>query len=87
MISETFNRKKTKTAKSVEIKERETTSREQLNMILNEGNHLNNTPSHKSYHAESGKKSSNRNIGTNHMLHNEGDSTTEKEHLLRVTLL
>ena len=40
MISETFTRKKTKTAKSVEIKEREITSGEQLNMILNEGDHL-----------------------------------------------
>ena len=27
-------------------------SGEQLNMILNEGNHLNNTPSHESNHAE-----------------------------------
>ena len=56
-------------------------------MILNEGNHLNNTPSHKRYHAESGKISSNRNNGANHMLHNEGDATTEKGHSLRVTLL
>ena len=70
--------------KSVETKEREITSREQLNMILNEGN---NTPSHKSYHAESRKKSSNRNNSANHMLHNEGDPTTEAGHSLRVTLL
>ena len=56
MISETFNQKNNiKTAKSVEIKEREITSGEQLNMILNEGNPLNNTPSHKSNHTENGK--------------------------------
>ena len=33
------------------------------------------------------KKLSNRNNGANHMLHNEGDATTEKGHSLRVTLL
>ena len=47
--------KNTKTAKSVETKEREITSGEQLNMILNESNPLNNTPSHKSNHTENGK--------------------------------
>ena len=59
MISETLNRKKKiKIAKSVETREREIASGESLNMILNEGNHLNNTPSHKSNHAETGKRSS-----------------------------
>ena len=47
MISENFNRKKNiKTAKSFETKEREITSEEQFNMILNEVNHHNNTTSH-----------------------------------------
>ena len=48
--------KNIKLAKSVETEEREITLGEQLNMILNEGNHLNNTPPHKSNHAETGKK-------------------------------
>ena len=79
MISETFNRKKNiKTAKSVETKEREITSGEQLNMILNEGNPLNNTPSHKSNHTENGKKSSNRNNGANHTSQNQGDINNRK---------
>ena len=83
MISETFNRKKNiKTAKSVETKEREITSGEQLNMILNEGNPLNNTPSHKSNHTENGKKSSNRNNGANHTSQNQGDINNRKRALI-----
>ena len=59
MISETLNRKKNiKTDKSVEKKEREITSGEQLNMILNESNHLHNTPSHES----------NLKLGKNHLI-------------------
>ena len=50
-IGNTEPEKNIKTAKSVETNEREITSREQLNMVLNEGNHLNNKPSHKSNHA------------------------------------
>ena len=57
--------KNIKLAKSVETEEREITLGEQLNMILNEGNHLNNTPSHKSNHAETGKKSLDRSNGAN----------------------
>ena len=35
-------------------------------MILNEGNHLSNTPSHKNNHDETEKKSSGKNNGANH---------------------
>ena len=67
MISEIFHRKKNiKTTKSVETKEREITSGEQLYMILNEGNHFNNTPSYKSNYAETVKKSLDRNNGASH---------------------
>ena len=62
-IRNTQPEKNIKTVKSVKTKEREITSGEQVNKILNEGNHLNNTPSHKSDHAETGKKSSYRNNG------------------------
>ena len=48
-------------------------------MILNEGHHLNNTPSRKSNHAKTGKKSSDRNNGANHMLQNEGDTNNRKK--------
>ena len=47
--------KNVKTAESVKTKEGEIAWGEQINMVLNEGNHLNNTPSHKSNHAETGK--------------------------------
>ena len=65
--------------KSVETKEREITSRVQLHMILNEGHHLNNTPSRKSNHAKTGQKSSDRNNGANHRLQNEGDTNSRKK--------
>ena len=67
MKSETFNRKKKiNAAKSVEAKEREITPEEQLNMIFTEYSHVNNTPSRKSNHPETGKKSLERNNGANH---------------------
>ena len=74
--------KNTKTAKSVETKEREITSGEQLNMILNESNPLNNTPSHKSNHTENGK-----NHGIDRTVQTIGHkirviSTTENGHSL-----
>ena len=55
-IGNTQLEKNIKIVKSFETKEHEIRSGEQLNMILNEGNHLNNTPSHESHHAETGKK-------------------------------
>ena len=51
-------------------------------MILNEDNHLNNTSSHKSNHAETGKKSSDRNNGANHTSQNEVDTTNRKRTLI-----
>ena len=51
-------------------------------MILNEDNHLNNTSSHKSNHAETGKKSSDRNNGANHTSKNEGDTNSRKRTLI-----
>ena len=51
-------------------------------MVLNEGNHLNDTPSHKSNHDETGKKSSDRNNGANHTSQNEGDSNNRKRTLI-----
>ena len=47
-------------------------------MVLNEGNHLNSTPSHKSNNTETGKNSSDRNNGGNHKLQNEGDANNRK---------
>ena len=51
-------------------------------MILNEGNHLNNTPSHESNHGETGKQSSDRNNGANHTSQNEGDTNNRKRTLI-----
>ena len=51
-IGNTQPEKNIKTAKSADRKEREIISGEQLNTILTEGNHRNNTPSHESNHAE-----------------------------------
>ena len=81
-IGNTRLEKNIKTAKSVETKEREITSGEQLNMILNDGNYLNNTPSHKSNHAETGKNSSDRKNGANHTSQSEGDTNNRKRTLI-----
>ena len=81
-IGNTQPEKNIKTAKSVETKEREVTSGEQLNIILNEGNHLNNTASHKSNHAKTGKKSFDRNNSANHTSQYEGDTNNRKRTLI-----
>ena len=80
-----MNRKKNiKTAKSVETNEREITSREQLNMVLNEGNHLNNKPSHKSNHAGKNWKKNHRIVITAQTIPHKMRviPTTEKGHSL-----
>ena len=52
-------------------------------MILNRGDHLNNTPSHKSNHAETGKKSHLIEITVQTISHKmRVIPTTEKGHLL-----
>ena len=78
--------KNIKTAKSVETKEREIRSGEQLNMILNEGNHLNKTPSHKINHAEIGKKNHWIEISVQTIRHKKRViPITEKGHSLEKT--
>ena len=67
--------------KSIETKEGEITSGEQLNMILNHIN-LTKTPSHKSNHADAGKNSSERNNGVNHTSQNEGGTNNRKRILV-----
>ena len=51
-------------------------------MILNKENHFNNTPSQRSNHAETGKKSSDRNNGANHTSQNEGGASSSKRTLI-----
>ena len=69
LTSETCNLKKNiTTTKSVETKQGKVTSGEQLNMILMEGNHLTNTPSHKSN--DTRIISMNRNNNANHRSQN-----------------
>ena len=71
----------------METKEREIISGEQLNMILNQGNRLNKTPSHKSNHADTRKKTHWMYIMQIIRLKMKVVSTTEKGHLLSVTRL
>ena len=57
-------------------------------MILDEGNHLNNTPSHKRNYAgkqnleKLGKKSSDKNNSANHTSQNQGDTNNRKRALV-----
>ena len=51
-------------------------------MILNEGNHLNNTPSHKSIYADTETKSSDRNNSVDHKSQNEGGTNNRKSTLI-----
>ena len=74
--------KNIKTTKSVETKEGEITSGEQLNMTPNEGNHLNNTPPYKSNHVDSSKQISDRNISANHTSQNEDGINNKKRTLI-----
>ena len=80
-------RKKNKTTKSIETKESEIISGEQLNMILNQGNRLNKTPSHKSNHADTRKKNHWMYIMQIIRLKMKVLPTAEKGHLLLVTRL
>ena len=51
-------------------------------MIFTEGNLLNNTPSHKSNHADTEDKTSNRNNNVNHTSQNEGGANNRKTTLI-----
>ena len=63
------------------------TSGEKLNIILNEENHVNNTPSHKSNHPDTGKNNPTK-ITVQTMHHQmKVVPTVEKEHSLSVTRL